>query len=581
MFTFMFAFTPLFPRYASGMMRARTALASVLTMAAAVALAAAGESLALAQTPAAGGSSAPATDKPWAPPAPPREFRGVWVATVANIDWPSKKGLTVEQLRSEMNRILDATRAAGFNAVIFQARPSCDAMYQSRLEPWSEFLSGTQGQGVAGAPPGYDPLAEWIAGAHARGMQLHAWINPYRARHIRATSPDAPNHVSKVNPSWVRAYEGYLWLDPGVPAARDHSLAVAMDIVQRYDVDGIHIDDYFYPYPKAGVPFPDSESYAASKSNLSLEAWRRANIDSFVSQLYLRVKAAKPHVLVGISPFGIWRPGFPPQVRGMDAFSALHADSRRWLREGTLDYIAPQLYWKVDAPQQPYARLLDWWIDQNDQRRHVWPGLNASRVLAAGAGTDAKARDSWEPAEILSQIELTRKSLGATGVIAFSAVAVVENRRGLGDALKGSAFAEPALVPMSPWLATPMPPMTPPNAAAKRAQVFPAPANVKMTAEQSGGGVVVTVSAERAKEDSVPTNEEAKNADGGGVGGGGRWLVVMGKFGERWRVIGSTRAGGGSGVGGVVVKASVAEKPSAVAAAWMDRVGRIGEWAKE
>ncbi len=529
---------------------------------------------ALANQPATGGAPAPTTDKAWAPPAPPREFRGVWVATVANIDWPSKKGLTVEQLRSEMNRILDATQAAGFNAVIFQARPSCDAMYQSRLEPWSEFLSGTQGQGVAGAPAGeggYDPLAEWIAGAHARGMQLHAWINPYRARHIRATSPDAPNHVSKVNPSWVRAYDGYLWLDPGVPAARDHSLAVAMDIVQRYDVDGIHIDDYFYPYPKANVPFPDSESFAASKTNLSLEAWRRANIDSFVSQLYLRVKAVKPHVLVGISPFGIWRPGFPPQVRGMDAFSALHADSRRWLREGTLDYIAPQLYWKIDAPQQPYARLLDWWIDQNDQRRHVWPGLNASRVLAASASSDAKSRDSWEPAEILSQIDLTRKSLGATGVIAFSAVAVVENRRGLGDAFKGSVFAEPALVPMSPWLSAPLPPMTPPGAAAKRAQVFPAPVNVKMTAEQSVGGVVVTVNAERAKDDRGVASEDAKSADGG------RWLVVMGKFGERWRVIGSSRVAGASGV----IKVRTTEKPSAVAAAWMDRVGRIGEWGKE
>ncbi len=407
--------------------------------------------------PAAAADWPLSTDPKDAPPVLDREFRGVWVATVANIDWPSKPGLPVKALREEMTTLLDAAAAANLNAVLLQVRPACDAMYPSQLEPWSEFLTGRSGQPPQGAGPDYDPLSEWIAAAHARGLELHAWINPFRARHFESKQPDAPSHVSRTHPEWVKSYDSYLWLDPGEPGAREHTLRVALDIVNRYPVDGLHFDDYFYPYPKEKQPFPDDASFAATGGGVSRPDWRRRNIDTFVSELYLRVKQVRPGVKVGISPFGIWRPGSPPPVRGFDAYDGLFADARRWLREGWLDYASPQLYWKLDAPQQPFARLLDWWVDQNDQSRHLWPGLNASRVLAAGAiAKDGKPAASWEPPDVVGQIEATRRAGGAGGTVLFSMIAIRDNRRGLADALKRGVFAKPALVPPSPWLRAPI-----------------------------------------------------------------------------------------------------------------------------
>jgi uncharacterized lipoprotein YddW (UPF0748 family) len=399
------------------------------------------------------------TEAAFTPPAPMREFRGAWVATVANIDWPSKPGLPVSAMRQEMTRLLDAAADANLNAIVLQVRPACDAIYPSALEPWSEFLTGEAGKAPAEA---IDPLAEWIREAHARGMELHAWINPFRARHFESKTPNASGHVANTHPAWVKTYGEYQWLDPGIPEARAHTLAVVDDLLARYDLDGVHFDDYFYPYPKPGVAFPDDESFGAytrSGGTLARDAWRRSNIDVFVKDLYQRVKRQKPGVKVGISPFGIWRPGRPPQARGFDAFEGLHADARRWVREGWMDYVSPQLYWKLEAPQQPYRRLLDWWIDQNDQGRHVWPGLYASRVLAAGAKEkDGKPAPSWAPTDVIGQIEATRAAgfgpgIGGTGNVHFSMVAIAQNRRGLADELKAGPYANPALVPESPWLA--------------------------------------------------------------------------------------------------------------------------------
>ncbi|CAN5816921.1 hypothetical protein BH11PLA1_BH11PLA1_17380 [soil metagenome] len=395
------------------------------------------------------------------------EFRAVWVATVANIDWPSRKGLPPATLRAEMVTILDAIASIHANAVILQVRPACDAIYPTPNLPWSEFLTGAQGQPPPDSPPDYDPLREWIDAAHARGLTLHAWINPFRARHVKATGPNAPTHISALHPDWVHAYDGYLWLDPGIPAARAWVLDTTLDMVRRYDLDGVHIDDYFYPYPKPNSAFPDDPAFAAAQEAaladhtaataleppttsptppppLDRNTWRRANIDDFVHSLYVNLKAAKPTLQIGISPFGIWRPGSPPQVAGMDAYATLHADSRRWLREGWCDYLAPQLYWKAEAPKQPFARLLDWWIDQNDQHRALTPGLNIGRVLPA-----ADQAESWSPADITKQIDLMRASKGARGVILFSAKAIVENRRGLADALR-AAFPVPAVPPSAP-----------------------------------------------------------------------------------------------------------------------------------
>src|SRR6185295_13946412 len=260
-----------------------------------------------------------------AAPAIQREMRGLWVATVAKIDWPSRSTLTADQQRAELLSIFDRAAAAGFNAIIFHVRPAGDAVYRSSIEPWGKMLSGTQG-----TDPGYDPLAFAVQEAHARGLQLHAWINPFRAGNTSDTTRLAPTHLFKARRDLVRVYGTQLWLDPGEPDVHDHVMRVVTDIVQRYDVDGIHADDYFYPYPETDaanrtIVFPDAATYSRSGSTLTLGDWRRANVDRFVERLYREVHALKPTMVVGISPFGIWRPGSPNGVVGLDAYATIYA----------------------------------------------------------------------------------------------------------------------------------------------------------------------------------------------------------------------------------------------------------------
>ncbi|HEX9938601.1 MAG TPA: family 10 glycosylhydrolase, partial [Longimicrobium sp.] len=300
-----------------------------------------------------------------------REFRGVWIATVANIDWPSRPGLPADSQRAELIALLDRAQALRLNAIVFQIRPAGDALYRSQLEPWSEYLTGAQG-----TPPsdGYDPLEFAITESHRRGMQLHAWFNPYRARHMSAKTPEAANHISRTHPEVVKQYGRYLWMDPGEPRVQDHSMAVILDVVRRYDVDGVHIDDYFYPYPErdsatgGNREFPDEASwrrYQAGGGRLSRDDWRRNNVDRFVERMYREVHQVKPWVQVGISPFGIWRPGYPAQITaGLDQYAGLYADARKWLREGWTDYFVPQLYWPIARTGQSYPVLLDWWANE-------------------------------------------------------------------------------------------------------------------------------------------------------------------------------------------------------------------------
>lgn len=383
------------------------------------------------------------------PPPPEREFRAAWIATVGNSCWPSKPGLTTAQQQAELIAILDRCAALKLNAVIFQVRPACDALYQSQIEPWSEYLTGIQGR----APqPFYDPLAFAVAEAHRRGLELHAWFNPFRAHHFQAVSPIAPNHITRTHPELVRSYGKYLWLDPGEPAVRDYTIRVVMDIVKRYDIDGIHYDDYFYPYPEknfAGVQeeFPDSASWKkyGINSGLTRDDWRRHNVDLFVQQLYHAVKAEKPWVKVGISPFGIWRPQNPPGVTGFDSYALLYADSRKWLLEGWCDYFSPQLYWPIQPPAQSFAALLGWWNAQNAHHRHVWPGLDSLKVGGA-----------WQPAEIVNQIALTRRYPGP-GHIHWSVMALMRNAA-LDSVLARDVYREPALIPACPWLNDTSPP---------------------------------------------------------------------------------------------------------------------------
>ena len=350
------------------------------------------------------------------------------------------------------------------NAIILQVRTSADALYASELEPWSEYLTGVQGQAPS---PYYDPLEFWIDEAHQRGLELHAWFNPFRARQSDAKSPVSAMHLSKARPGWVRTHGAQLWIDPGESAAADHTLAVMMDVLRRYNVDGIHIDDYFYPYPvtqaddsKNDIEFPDQSTwqrYQVAGGSLVRDDWRRNNVDKLVARIYEGIRGIKPWVRFGISPFGIGRPDLSPAgIQGFSQYHKLYADVERWMREGWFDYLVPQLYWPRAQKEQAFGVLLDYWHGQNLHSRHVWPGLFTSRVGDASAG----ARATWPAGEIVQQIEMVRQRAPGSGHAHFSMVALLQNRQGLSDVLQRGAYASPALVPASPWLsdAAPEPP---------------------------------------------------------------------------------------------------------------------------
>jgi uncharacterized lipoprotein YddW (UPF0748 family) len=428
------------------------------------------------------------------PPAIQREFRAAWVASVANIDWPSRPGLSTWEQQAELIAILNRSVALNLNAVILQVRPAADALYDSPYEPWSEYLTGAEGR----APePYYDPLRFAVDEAHKRGLELHAWFNPYRARHPSARGAAAQTHLGVTRPTLVREYGRYQWMDPGEPAVRAQTLRVMLDVVRRYDVDGIHIDDYFYPYPEIGpdsapIPFPDSASYgryARGGGTMEVNDWRRENVNILIRDIYRRTKALKPWVKVGISPFGIWRPGTPAEIAGFDAYDKLYADARKWLREGWVDYFVPQLYWPIAQTAQSYPTLLAWWMSENAMGRHVWPGHNASRAAGTAAGT------AWPPDELLEQVRLTRQA-GAGGDVHFSMRALMPagsvrrdsvlvgvatpppaptSAAALADRLRAQLYAEPALVPASPWLS----------------KARPATPTVRVRADSSSGEQVV------------------------------------------------------------------------------------------
>ncbi len=376
-----------------------------------------------------------------------REFRAAWVATVANIDWPSRPGLSVAEQQTEAWTIMDTAAALGLNALVFQVRPQCDALYASDLEPWSYYLTGEQGR----APePYYDPLEFWIEECHKRGLELHAWFNPYRAHHPQGGEP-GPRSLVHTRPELVRELpKGYFWLDPAMQEVQDHSYAVVMDVVQRYDVDGVHFDDYFYPYGDGS--FPDEEAwqdYVDGGGELDRKDWRRDNVNRFIQRVYKGIKASKPWVKFGLSPFGIWRPGNPPSIRGFDQYDRLYADAKLWLNQGWVDYWTPQLYWPTRQIPQSFPVLLGWWTEENLEGRNLWPGLFTSKIS-----------DEAGAAENFSQIMITRGMLPrAPGHVHFSIKAILQNYGGIKEVLR-KPYAEPALVPPSPWLDA-LPPAAP------------------------------------------------------------------------------------------------------------------------
>ena len=375
------------------------------------------------------------------PPAAPREFRAAWVASVGNAQWPSKAGLTVEQQKQEMLDILHRCAALRLNAVILQVRPCADALYPSTLEPWSEYLTGTQGQ----APePMWDPLQVWIDEAHKRGLELHAWFNPYRVKAGTKNPHIADTSIAKTHPEVVRKYGTYLWMDPGEPVAAKHTLDVIADLVRRYDVDGVHTDDYYYPYKVKGedgkdTDFPDDESYKRYRDGggkLERDDWRRDNVNRLVRDIYKTTHDIKPWVKVGYAPFGIWKAGVPAGIEGLSQYDALYADAKLWLNEGWLDYMSPQLYWKIGGPQD-FKSLLAWWASENTKKRHLWPGMSVARHPVE---------------EVENQIELTRQAKGTSAGSLIWSVKSVLQKPELYDALQDGLFIDGALVPASPWL---------------------------------------------------------------------------------------------------------------------------------
>jgi uncharacterized lipoprotein YddW (UPF0748 family) len=391
-----------------------------------------------------------AADETICPPPPAREFRAAWIATVANIDWPSKPGLSVAQQKAELIALLDHAVQLHLNAVFFQVRSVCDAVYASPLEPWSEYLTGVQGKMPE---PFYDPLAFAITEAHRRGLELHAWFNPFRAAHPQSKSPPALNHVTRSRPEIVRHYGSQTWLDPGEPEAQTRALNAVLDVVKRYDVDGVVFDDYFYPYPEknwAGVnmDFPDDASWKkyGVQTGLSRDDWRRANVNRFVQKVAQSIKAAKPWVQFGISPFGIWRPGVPAGIspKALDACGKLYADARLWLANGWVDYLVPQLYWPIAQREESFPALLQWWHRQNVRGRHVFAGLN-----------DAAVGTKFAADEIARQIQVVRMQGGDGGEVHYHLRSLTDNPA-LAAAVRAE-YASPVLVPASPWIAASAP----------------------------------------------------------------------------------------------------------------------------
>ncbi len=380
------------------------------------------------------------------PPAE-REFRGVWIATVDNIDYPSKPGLPVAQMKSEMVSLLDKAADLNLNAIIFQVRPSADAFYKSPHEPWSWYLTGEQGKAPA---DGFDPLQFAIQEAHKRGMELHAWLNPYRALHPAQDGPLHSSHIARTQPEMAPDYGSYKWMDPGNPKVQDRGFNVFMDLVERYDLDGIHIDDYFYPYPvkdKDGkdVDFPDEASWRSrpvEDKNLTRSEWRRKNVNLFVYRIHAGIKHRKPWVEFGISPFGIYRPGVPAGIKaGIDQYESLYADAKLWLNQGWCDYYSPQLYWPIEQEPQSYTKLLDWWNQENKKGIQMWPGQFTSRTNPKDG--------NWPAKQIVQQILETRKRSDAPGTIHFSMKALVNNWNGVADALKSGPYKAKAIPPAS------------------------------------------------------------------------------------------------------------------------------------
>ena len=374
------------------------------------------------------------------------EFRGVWVATVDNIDWPSKGNYFSDSQKTEFIKLLDMHQRNGMNAMIVQIRPATDAFYPSQYEPWSEFLTGKQGQPPM---PYYDPLEFMITETHKRGMEFHAWMNPYRAVFNIATSSIAANHITKIYPDWFLTYGDKKYFDPGNKEVQQYVTNVVKDVVSRYAVDAIHFDDYFYPYRIAGKQFPDDVKFQQYGNGINKDDWRRSNVDSIILMLSNAIKKENPKCQFGISPFGVWRNQDKDPVNGSKTNGAqtnyddLYADILLWLKNGWIDYVAPQLYWEFGHKVAPYEILLDWW-SKHTYGRNCYIGLGIYR---------ANSNTAWKDiTQLPRQIEALRNTPNIQGMIFFSSKSFNNNPNGWSDSLRLDYFKEPAKTPEMNWI---------------------------------------------------------------------------------------------------------------------------------
>jgi uncharacterized lipoprotein YddW (UPF0748 family) len=376
-----------------------------------------------------------------------REFRGAWIATVANIDWPSKPGLAAVEQQQQFVRQLDMLQSVGCNAVIVQVRPVSDALYPSKKEPWCHYLTGRQGEPPF---PYYDPLAFMIEETHKRNMEFHAWFNPFRALMDSKKNPNPKDHITHTRKDWIIHYGGKSYIDPGIPDARDYVIDVINDVVKRYDVDAVHLDDYFYPYRVPGQEFGDGKSFARYGHGLDKDDWRRDNVNRFVTLLNTTIKSEKPWMKLGISPFGVWRnkskdPEGSDTRGGQTTYDDLYADVLMWLQKGWVDYMMPQLYWEHNHKAAPFSVLQPWWYE-HCYKRHVYYGLGLYRMTNAKSGPWASTH------ELMWQLRDIQGRCPNSGYSFYSASCFDKIKSAVKDSLRNGPAKYPALVPAMPWI---------------------------------------------------------------------------------------------------------------------------------
>ena len=375
-----------------------------------------------------------------------REMRAAWIATVANIDWPSQRNLTSKAQREEMRAMLDGLAKNKINAIVMQIRPTADAFYPSALEPWSNWLSGKQGLKPS---PYYDPLQFIIDEAHKRCMEVHVWLNPYRVTNSDNVDMLWKNHLYFKNKDLFVKYGGKTYFDPGLDQTREFLNQVVEDVVERYDIDAIHFDDYFYPYRVAGQEFPDEASFRKNPRGFATKNdWRRNNVDMVISELQQTIKSIKPWVEFGISPFGVWRNdnvdmrGSATRA-GVQNYDDLYADILKWLKEGTIDYVVPQLYWEIGKKVADYDILAKWW-SENSLGKNLYIGLFASQLGSKEANV------AWRNGnELVRQLNVNNHYPQIDGAVYFSAKGFLKNKQGLNDSLQNNFYKYPALCPVN------------------------------------------------------------------------------------------------------------------------------------